>query len=165
VRSWFIYHLSKVVGNGCSTLYWHESWREDPLRYLLSSSKIIAPHCTFIAILIFLFKKWMVGWSTEPSAVETAHEGIQSLNHGFGRSKRNWRFLLVNKRKISVILIILDFSYFLFKTFYLIFLLKNLREKAYIFFSNESFLLSLENMFFNSRTSAKRANSFTFKFL
>jgi hypothetical protein len=31
----------------------------------------------------------MIGWSTGPSAVETAHEGIQSLNHGFGRSKRN----------------------------------------------------------------------------
>jgi hypothetical protein len=52
--------------------------REDPLQYISLSCEISAPPFILIAILIFLFKKWMVGWSTGPPAVETALEGIQS---------------------------------------------------------------------------------------
>jgi hypothetical protein len=54
--------------------------RGDPLRYIFFFSEIPVPPFIIITILIFLFKKRMVGWSIGPSAVETAREGIQSLS-------------------------------------------------------------------------------------
>jgi hypothetical protein len=47
-------------------------------QYIFFFSEITAPPFIFIAILIFLYKKWMVWWGTGPPTVETVREGIQS---------------------------------------------------------------------------------------